>query len=242
MFSVLSPEDFPLKSSGCDQPNEEIRNLAYAGIIGAQICARGPALESRHPDQSFCSGPIAPCSDDPVSNFRIRPMRLMLLGFGLLCFAATAFLAVDGGVWNPATLFVALVGTGALAGFRMVPRGERGQRHPQRGAQVLRPRAVREQASTLSGNLQAIADARAGLPTLAGRTEANAYLNDVGRNQIAVIKAIRGHLKIGLKDAKELTDAAKRGARPGLGRSMPIEAARALAQDVAAAGGQVEFD
>ena len=64
----------------------------------------------------------------------------------------------------------------------------------------------------------------------------------VGRNQIVVIKALRSHLDLGLREAKDLTDQAKLGKRPFLPAGLSPTAAAQLARDVAAAGGQVEFE
>jgi len=66
-------------------------------------------------------------------------------------------------------------------------------------------------------------------------------LLDSGRNQIAVIKVLRNYLDLGLKDAKEISDAAKKGTSPLVIAEMAVERAREFAEDLENAGGVVEF-
>ena len=67
-------------------------------------------------------------------------------------------------------------------------------------------------------------------------------LLDPGRNQIAVIKVLRNHFDIGLQEAKDLTDGAKKGANPLLTADLEVRQARKLGEDIEAAGGQVAFE
>jgi ribosomal protein L7/L12 len=67
-------------------------------------------------------------------------------------------------------------------------------------------------------------------------------LAETGRNQIAVIKVLRNYLDIGLKEAKQFSDEAKKGRSPLVIASMAVEHAQQLARDIEAAGGAVEFE
>ena len=67
-------------------------------------------------------------------------------------------------------------------------------------------------------------------------------LVETGRNQIAVIKVLRNYLDIGLKEAKDLSDAAKKGASPLVVAEMAVERAREFATDIENAGGRAEFE
>ena len=65
----------------------------------------------------------------------------------------------------------------------------------------------------------------------------NVMLKDAGANKIAVIKAVKEALALGLKDAKDLID----GAPSTLKEGMKKEEAEALKKAVEAAGGKVEL-
>ena len=65
----------------------------------------------------------------------------------------------------------------------------------------------------------------------------NVHLKDAGANKIAVIKAVKEALALGLKDAKDLID----GAPSTLKEGMKKEEAEALKKAVEAAGGKVEL-
>ena len=65
----------------------------------------------------------------------------------------------------------------------------------------------------------------------------NVMLKDAGANKIAVIKAVKEALALGLKDAKDLID----GAPSTLKEGMKKEEAEALKKAVEAAGGKVEW-
>jgi ribosomal protein L7/L12 len=136
---------------------------------------------------------------------------------------------------------LAAVGVLALVAMRLA-RGD--ARAPQRSSVVVaQPRAVREELSELAAHIEALASRR-GLPARPAQQSdgGRAVLVSVGRNQIAVIKALRSHFDLGLREAKDLTDQAKLGRRPLLPGGLPPAAAAQLARDVAAAGGQVEFE
>lgn len=63
------------------------------------------------------------------------------------------------------------------------------------------------------------------------------HLADAGANKIAVIKAVKEALALGLKEAKDLVD----GAPATLKEGMKKEEAEALKKAVEAAGGKVEL-
>ncbi len=67
-------------------------------------------------------------------------------------------------------------------------------------------------------------------------------LVDTGRNQIAVIKVLRNYLDLGLKEAKDLSDAAKRGQAPVVTAEMDIARALTFRADIEGAGGVLEFE
>ncbi|MFN2484900.1 MAG: 50S ribosomal protein L7/L12 [Candidatus Limnocylindria bacterium] len=68
------------------------------------------------------------------------------------------------------------------------------------------------------------------------QTEFNAVLTDVGPNKILVIKAVRELTGLGLKEAKDLVDAAPKPVKEGV----PREDADAVREKLAEAGATVE--
>ena len=79
-------------------------------------------------------------------------------------------------------------------------------------------------------------------PAVAGeaveeKTSFNVHLVDVGAQKIAVIKAVKEALALGLKDAKDLVDAAPSVLKEGLKK----EEAEAVKKAVEEAGGKVEL-
>jgi large subunit ribosomal protein L7/L12 len=68
------------------------------------------------------------------------------------------------------------------------------------------------------------------------QTEFEAVLTDVGPNKILVIKAVRELTGLGLKEAKDLVDAAPKAVREGVNR----EDADAVKEKLAEAGATVE--
>ena len=86
------------------------------------------------------------------------------------------------------------------------------------------------------------AAAVAAVPAAAGeaveeKTSFNVHLVDVGAQKIAVIKAVKEVLALGLKDAKDLVDAAPSVLKEG----MKKEEAEALKKAVEEAGGKIEL-
>ena len=68
------------------------------------------------------------------------------------------------------------------------------------------------------------------------QSEFDAVLTDVGANKILVIKAVRELTGLGLKEAKDLVDAAPKGVREGVTK----EEAEAVKEKLAEAGATVE--
>ena len=68
------------------------------------------------------------------------------------------------------------------------------------------------------------------------KTEFDAVLTDVGANKILVIKAVRELTGLGLKEAKDLVDAAPKAVREGVTK----EDAEAVREKLAEAGATVE--
>ncbi|MGH2489761.1 MAG: 50S ribosomal protein L7/L12 [Candidatus Limnocylindria bacterium] len=68
------------------------------------------------------------------------------------------------------------------------------------------------------------------------QTEFDAVLTDVGPNKILVIKAVRELTGLGLKEAKDLVDAAPKAVKEGVNR----EEADAVKEKLAEAGAAVE--
>jgi large subunit ribosomal protein L7/L12 len=68
------------------------------------------------------------------------------------------------------------------------------------------------------------------------QTEFEAVLTDVGPNKILVIKAVRELTGLGLKEAKDLVDAAPKAVKEGVNR----EEADAVKEKLAEAGASVE--
>ena len=67
------------------------------------------------------------------------------------------------------------------------------------------------------------------------KTEFNVELTDAGANKIAVIKVVRELTGLGLKDAKDLVDAAPKMVKEGLKK----EDAEAMKKQIEEAGGKV---
>ena len=78
--------------------------------------------------------------------------------------------------------------------------------------------------------------AGAGAAAAEEQTEFDAVLTDVGANKILVIKAVRELTGLGLKEAKDLVDAAPKAVREGVTREEADQAKEKLAE----AGATVE--
>lgn len=69
------------------------------------------------------------------------------------------------------------------------------------------------------------------------QTEFNVMLTEVGANKVAVIKAVRGVTGLGLKEAKDLVEAAPTAVKEGISK----EEAETLKKELEAAGAKVEL-
>ena len=76
----------------------------------------------------------------------------------------------------------------------------------------------------------------AGAPAAEEQTEFDALLTEVGANKILVIKAVRELTGLGLKEAKDLVDAAPKAVKEGV----TTEEAEAAKEKLAEAGATVE--
>lgn len=83
----------------------------------------------------------------------------------------------------------------------------------------------------------AVAVAAPGAAAAEEKTSFNVHLADVGAQKVAVIKAVKDALGLGLKEAKDLVDAAPAMLKEGLKK----EEADKLKAAVEAAGGKVEL-
>ena len=87
----------------------------------------------------------------------------------------------------------------------------------------------------VSATAVAAAPAAGAAPAEEGKSTATVELTDAGANKIAVIKVVKEALGLGLKEAKDLVDAAP----SQLKADMKKEEAEALKTQIEAAGGKV---
>src|SRR6185436_15784505 len=81
------------------------------------------------------------------------------------------------------------------------------------------------------------AGAGAGAAAAEEKTSVTIVLKSAGTNKIQVIKEIRGFTTLGLKEAKDLVDAAPKAVK----ENVPMKDADAIKKALEAAGAQVEF-
>ena len=81
------------------------------------------------------------------------------------------------------------------------------------------------------------AGAGAGAAAAEEKTSVTVVLKSAGANKIQVIKEIRGVTTLGLKEAKDLVDAAPKPVK----ENVPMKDAEAIKKALEAAGAQVEF-
>ncbi len=77
----------------------------------------------------------------------------------------------------------------------------------------------------------------AAAPAAEEKTSVTIVLKDAGANKIGVIKEIRGITTLGLKEAKDLVDAAPKPIK----ENVPMKDAEAIKKALEAAGAKVEF-
>ena len=176
-------------------------------------------------------------------------MRPALLFLALISAAAAVYFAWDRGAGDPLAIAMTVLAVLAAAGINLTPASRNVPPLPPAtrlhglSPDVAQPHAVREELSDLAANLEALAEARetASEAAFIAGEYVTVSLTACGRNEIAVIKVLRAHLGLGLREAKHLSDLAKKGQRPQVAVNMPTAAARQLAADIGAAGGQTEF-
>ena len=135
-------------------------------------------------------------------------MEFVLVLFSVGAGAAAGYLASDRRASDTATPTAFGAALFGVVLYLIVPE------EAQPGRVSLRTRNAPPAVVTGSGlNFGAEREAARGA-SLAGKSVLTATLVDTGRNQIALIKVLRNYLDIGLKDAKDPSDAAKRGGRP----------------------------
>ena len=94
---------------------------------------------------------------------------------------------------------------------------------------------VLEKKFGVSASAVAVAGPAAGAPAEEGKSTSNVELTDAGANKIAVIKAVKEALGLGLKEAKDLVD----GVPSMLKENASKEDAAALKAKMEEAGGKV---
>ena len=83
----------------------------------------------------------------------------------------------------------------------------------------------------------AVAGAGAAAPAAEEKTEFDVILKEVGANKLNVIKAVRSITALGLKEAKDLVEAAPKAIKEGVSK----EEADKVAEELKAAGAEVEI-
>jgi large subunit ribosomal protein L7/L12 len=77
----------------------------------------------------------------------------------------------------------------------------------------------------------------AAAPAQEEKTEFNVILTDAGAQKINVIKVVRAHTGLGLKEAKDLVDSAPKPIKEGVSK----EEAEKIKKEIEEAGGKVEI-
>ena len=90
-------------------------------------------------------------------------------------------------------------------------------------------------AAPVAASAPAASDA--GAPAAEEKTEFNVTLKEIGANKIAVIKAVREVTSLGLKEAKDLVEAAPKPIKEGIGK----EEADEIKSKVETSGAAVEI-
>lgn len=98
-------------------------------------------------------------------------------------------------------------------------------------------KAIEEKWGVSAAAVAVAAPGAAGAAAGEEKTSFNVQLADAGAQKVAVIKAVKDALGLGLKEAKDLVDAAPTMLKEGLKK----EEAEALKKAVEAAGGKVEL-
>jgi ribosomal protein L7/L12 len=164
----------------------------------------------------------------------------VLVLFAVAAAAAGGYLVGDEGEVGVAAMVVGGAVVVALLLYLIIPAATRQDRVSLRPANAP-ARAVRTPQSRVLHPGEA-ARIRERERVLSSGGPVGLRLIDTGRNQIAVIKVLRNYLDIGLKEAKDISDAAKRGQSPLVTAEMIAERAREFAADIEKAGGLAQFE
>ena len=97
-------------------------------------------------------------------------------------------------------------------------------------------KAVEEEFGVSAAPVAAVGVAAAAAPAAEEKTEFDVILASFGANKLAVIKAVREITGLGLKDAKDLVEAAPKNIKEGVSK----EEAEKIAEQLKAAGAEVE--
>ena len=98
-------------------------------------------------------------------------------------------------------------------------------------------KAVEEEFGVSAAAPVAVAGAAAAAPAAEEKTEFDVILASFGANKLAVIKAVREITGLGLKDAKDLVEAAPKAVKEGVSK----DEAEALKKQLEEAGASVEL-
>ena len=167
-------------------------------------------------------------------------MKFALVLFAVAAAAVGGWLVGDEGEVSIAPLIVGGLVVFALLVYLVIPATMKSDRISLRPANSA-PRTGRQPQARILHPGEA-ARLRERERVLSSGGPVGLRLLDAGRNQIAVIKVLRNYLEIGLKEAKDLSDAAKRGQSPLVIAEMAADRARQFAADIEEAGGSAEFE
>ncbi|BGI53473.1 MAG: 50S ribosomal protein L7/L12 [Candidatus Hamiltonella defensa (Ceratovacuna japonica)] len=97
--------------------------------------------------------------------------------------------------------------------------------------------SIMEKEFGVSAAAAAVAVAAAPAEAVEEKTEFDVILKSFGENKVAVIKAVRGATGLGLKEAKELVEAAPKNVKEGINK----EEAESLKKTLEEAGADVDI-
>lgn len=99
-------------------------------------------------------------------------------------------------------------------------------------------KAIEEEFGVTAAAPVAVAGAAGGDAAAEEKSEFNVVLKDAGASKIKVVKAVREITGLGLKDAKDLTDAAPKAIKEGVAK----EEAEEIKEKLEEAGATVELE
>lgn len=166
-------------------------------------------------------------------------MKFVLVLLAVGAAAAGGYLVGDEGGIPVSAWIVGGVSVFALLLYAIVPAGGGPQRVSLRPGSPGRP-ASSPQARVLRPGDAARLREQERLLSEGGQVALR--LIDTGKNQIAVIKVLRNYLDIGLKEAKDISDAAKRGQSPLVTAEVAADVARQFIVDLQNAGAAAQLE